>query len=208
MTDFRDILRAISGPVKPDALTRVARFLTAGQVDSAEAEMEPGLVQLADGTVWLVKPDLSMVQVADGGSQPGSTITTAVPFSFDTSKDGEATVDFHEGDLILGFAVSLPAELDGTNATFMAAFSLSALADAQIIIENVHSNTPNPPYSDNVDILQNTAWLNGVNSLWLVTADCQLWISVNDGTLGEESDATSGEGVFYVIWATPAGYDD
>jgi hypothetical protein len=79
--DFRDVLRLISGPLKPDALMRVARYLTAGQVNVAEGELDPGLVQLTDGTVWVVNPDGSLTQVGSGGA--GSISVT----------DGSTTVD-------------------------------------------------------------------------------------------------------------------
>lgn len=81
MADFRDVLRAISGPLKPDALMRVARYLTAGQVNVAEGELDPGLVQLTDGSVWLVNPDGSLTKV--GGGSGGAISVT----------DGSTTVD-------------------------------------------------------------------------------------------------------------------
>lgn len=116
MTDFRDVLRSISGPLKPDALMRVARFLTAGQVDVAEGELEPGLVQLADGTIWLVNPDGSLTQVTGGGSPGAARVLGPFPFAFDTP-DIENGVAFYTptiGDILLDAWIEVDTAFDGT----------------------------------------------------------------------------------------------
>lgn len=68
--DFRELLRQISGPALPAALPRAVRYLTSASGVATEEEAAPGLIQKPDGTVWLVNPDGSQVQVAGGGSQP------------------------------------------------------------------------------------------------------------------------------------------
>lgn len=70
MTDFRDALRAMSGPVLPPSVTTSGRYALAASDDEAAVDLGPGLVQHSDGTVWVVNPDGSETQVGVGGSQP------------------------------------------------------------------------------------------------------------------------------------------
>jgi hypothetical protein len=117
---FAELLRAIAFSGVEEEVSTVTRFLSSSRVVAAEAEAEPGLIQLADGSVWLVNPDLTLTRVAGGGGGGSVSVTdgsTTVDPASELDFSGATVTD--EGGGAAGIAVggSMPGLLVTVNGT-------------------------------------------------------------------------------------------